>query len=63
VTVVSAAALICDTGALLDYLVEDAPDHVRFRDAIERARTRYVPASCWRKSTISFAMNGQPCKR
>ena len=40
----SAAALICDTGALLDYLVESAPDHQLFRNAIERARTRYVPA-------------------
>jgi uncharacterized protein len=39
----SSAALICDTGALLDYLVKDAPDHQRFRHAIERARTRYVP--------------------
>jgi predicted nucleic acid-binding protein len=39
----SAAALICDTGALLDYLVESAPDHERFRHAIDRARTRYVP--------------------
>jgi predicted nucleic acid-binding protein len=39
----SAAALICDTGALLDYLVESAPDHGLFRRAIERARTRYVP--------------------
>ena len=39
----SAAALICDTGALLDYLVKDAPDHQRFRHAIDRARTRYVP--------------------
>jgi predicted nucleic acid-binding protein len=38
------AALICDTGALLDYLVEDAPDHRPFRRAIDRARTRYVPA-------------------
>lgn len=37
------SALICDTGALLDYLVEDAPDHDRFRFAIDRARTRYVP--------------------
>ncbi|HEY0783190.1 MAG TPA: PIN domain-containing protein [Thermoanaerobaculia bacterium] len=36
-------ALICDTGALLDYLVAAAPDHLRFRDAIDRARTRYVP--------------------
>lgn len=40
---VSAAALICDTGALLDYLVKGAPDHQRFRHAIDRARTRYVP--------------------
>lgn len=39
----SAAALICDTGALLDYLVESAPDHELFRDAIDLARTRYVP--------------------
>lgn len=36
-------ALICDTGALLDYLVGDAPDHRLFRDAIDGARTRYVP--------------------
>ena len=41
--VASAAALICDTGALLDYLVKGAPDHQRFRQAIDRARTRYVP--------------------
>ena len=39
----SAAALICDTGALLDYLVKSAPDHTRFRHAIDQARTRYVP--------------------
>jgi uncharacterized protein len=39
----STAALICDTGALIDYLVETAPDHALFRDAIDRARTRYVP--------------------
>jgi predicted nucleic acid-binding protein len=39
----SAAALICDTGALIDYLVESAPDHRRFRSAIDRACTRYVP--------------------
>lgn len=39
----SAAALICDTGALLDYLVKDAADHRRFRQVIEGARTRYVP--------------------
>ena len=40
----STAALICDTGALLDYLVESAPDHRLFRNAIDQARTRYVPA-------------------
>lgn len=39
----SAAALICDTGALIDYLVESAPDHGLFRHAIDHARTRYVP--------------------
>jgi predicted nucleic acid-binding protein len=39
----SAAALICDTGALIDYLVESAPDHKLFRHAIDQARTRYVP--------------------
>ena len=39
----SAAALVCDTGALIDYLVERAPDHRRFRDAIDQSRTRYVP--------------------
>ena len=39
----SAAALICDTGALIDYLVEQAPDHRAFRIAIDAARTRYVP--------------------
>ena len=39
----SAPALICDTGALLDYLVEIAPGHRLFRNAIDQARTRYVP--------------------
>jgi predicted nucleic acid-binding protein len=39
----SAAALICDTGALIDYLVKSAADHERFRQAIDQARTRYVP--------------------
>jgi len=43
VPVGNADALICDTGALIDYLVESAPDHKRFRDAIDQARTRYVP--------------------
>ncbi|HZX65319.1 MAG TPA: PIN domain-containing protein [Myxococcales bacterium] len=36
-------ALLCDTGALLDYLVATAPDHRVFRDAIDGARTRYIP--------------------
>jgi predicted nucleic acid-binding protein len=40
----STAALICDTGALLDYLVENASDHRLFRDPIENARARFVPA-------------------
>ena len=39
----STAALICDTGALIDYLVESAPDHESFRTAIDQARTRFVP--------------------
>jgi hypothetical protein len=39
----STAALICDTGALLDYLVARAPDHELFRKAIDGARARYVP--------------------
>jgi predicted nucleic acid-binding protein len=40
----SASALIFDTGALLDYLVESAPDHRVFRNAIDQARARYIPA-------------------
>lgn len=39
----SRLALICDTGALLDYLVRTAPDHRRFRIAIDSARARFVP--------------------
>ena len=38
-----APALICDTGALLDYLAQSAPDHTAFRQAIDQAGTRYVP--------------------
>lgn len=38
-----ASALICDTGALLDYLSRSAPDHAAFRRAIDGAGTRYVP--------------------
>ena len=36
-------ALICDTGALLDYVSVAAPDHSAFRWAIDSAQTRYVP--------------------
>jgi len=39
----SSRALICDTGAILDYLVRSAPDHKRFRAVIDAARARYVP--------------------
>ncbi len=39
----SAPALICDTSALLDYLVATAPDHRAFRRAMEEAQTRYIP--------------------
>jgi len=39
----STAAVICDTGALLDYLVATAPDHRAFREAIDRSRARYIP--------------------
>ena len=39
----SRGALLCDTGALLDYLVAGAPDHRAFREAIDGARTRFVP--------------------
>lgn len=38
------AAILCDTGALLDYLVATAPDHKAYRRAIDQATTRYVPA-------------------
>jgi predicted nucleic acid-binding protein len=37
--------MLCDTRARLDYLVERAPDHKPFRNAINKARTRYVPAA------------------
>jgi uncharacterized protein len=43
VAAASTPALICDTGALLDYIVKSAPDHQRFRAAIGRARARYIP--------------------
>lgn len=39
----SQPALICDTGALFDYLVSSAPDHEAFRAAIDASRARYVP--------------------
>jgi predicted nucleic acid-binding protein len=41
--IASSSALICDTGALLDYLVEGSADHLAFRTAIDDTRTRYVP--------------------
>jgi predicted nucleic acid-binding protein len=40
---VSDAALICDTGALVDYLVAGAPDHDAYRRVIDAARARYIP--------------------
>jgi hypothetical protein len=40
---VNAPALLCDTGALLDYLNAQAADHAAFRETIDEARTRYVP--------------------
>jgi len=39
----TAPALLCDTGALLDYLSAGAPDHAAFRGAIDSARARYIP--------------------
>jgi predicted nucleic acid-binding protein len=36
-------ALICDTGALLDYLVASSPDHGACVQAIHSAPARYVP--------------------
>ncbi len=39
----SEPALICDTGALLEYVSSRSPDHGAFRAAIDAARTRYVP--------------------
>jgi predicted nucleic acid-binding protein len=40
---VNAPALICDTGALLDFVWPFEPDHDAYRAAIESACTRYVP--------------------
>ena len=37
------AALLCDTGALLDYLVSTSPDHGAFRECIDAARARSIP--------------------
>lgn len=39
----STAAILCDTGALLDYMAAASPDHRVFREAIDRSRTRYIP--------------------
>jgi predicted nucleic acid-binding protein len=38
-----APPLLCDTGALLDYVNATSPDHQAFRKAIDDATTRYVP--------------------
>lgn len=40
----TAPALICDTSALLEFFWAGAPDHLAYREAIEPACTRYVPA-------------------
>jgi predicted nucleic acid-binding protein len=40
----STPALICDTSGLLDFLSPVADDHLAYREAVEQARTRYVPA-------------------
>jgi uncharacterized protein len=53
----SSAALICDTSALLDYLVEGAPDHKLFRKALDRARTRYVPGLVL--AEVDYFLRGQ----
>lgn len=37
-------ALICDTSALLEYLWAGAPDHPAYREALDAARARFVPA-------------------
>ncbi len=39
----TAPALLWDTGALLVYLSAGAPDHAAFRGAIDSARARYIP--------------------
>lgn len=39
----STPALICDTSALLSYLVASDPAHASFRAVIDEARARYVP--------------------
>lgn len=53
----STPALICDTGALLDYVVETATDHKLFRHAIDRARTRYVPGLVL--AEVDYFLRGQ----
>ena len=37
-------ALICDTGALLDYFWTGADDHVAYRSTLDPAAARFVPA-------------------
>jgi predicted nucleic acid-binding protein len=41
---VTVPALICDTSALLEFFWGGAPDHRAYREAIEPACTRFVPA-------------------
>jgi hypothetical protein len=58
----SAAALICDTVALIDYVVEGAPDHRLFRNAIDQARAVTFLVSCSPKSITSFATSAGRCR-
>ena len=53
--------LICDTGALIDYVVESAPDHRRFRGAIDAARIRYVPGLVL--AEVDYFLRSRPCRR
>ena len=53
----SQPALICDTGALIDYLVASAPDHLAFRLAIDAARARYIPGLVL--AEVDYFLRGQ----
>jgi predicted nucleic acid-binding protein len=54
---VSTPALICDTGALLDYLWPGADDHLAYREALEQACTRFVPALVL--AEVDYFLGGQ----